>query len=77
MKTLYPALMSSFDDKYWNLSQAAAWVVYREIELVEKTAEPPYETPSMCPKGADVRQSDTVNDGAVCEGPFWAIFEGM
>lgn len=40
MKTLYPALMSSFDEKYWNLSQAAAWVVYREIELVERTANP-------------------------------------
>lgn len=26
---------SPFDDKYWNLAQAAAWVEYREKQLVE------------------------------------------
>lgn len=31
--------MSNFDSKYWNLTQAAAWVVYRKRELVEKFAE--------------------------------------
>lgn len=28
--------MPSFDAKYWNLSQASAWVVYRKRELVEQ-----------------------------------------
>ena len=33
--------LSPFDDKYWNLAQASAWVVYREKQLVEhfKTAD--------------------------------------
>ena len=28
--------MPSFDSRFWNLSQAAAWVVYRKRELVEQ-----------------------------------------
>ena len=28
--------MPNFDSRYWNLSQAAAWVVYRKRKLVEK-----------------------------------------
>ena len=31
--------MSSFDARYWNLSQAAAWVVYRRRDLVEALAD--------------------------------------
>ena len=32
--------MDSFDDKYWNLAQAATWVVYREKELVTRFEQP-------------------------------------
>ncbi|MBT6218522.1 MAG: hypothetical protein HN578_04100 [Rhodospirillales bacterium] len=28
--------MNSFGDKYWNLAQSAAWVIYREKELVDQ-----------------------------------------
>lgn len=28
--------MQIFDSQYWNLSQAAAWVVYRKLKLVEQ-----------------------------------------
>jgi hypothetical protein len=35
--------MSSFDDKYWNLSQVAAWVVYRDQQLIEILVEPSRE----------------------------------
>jgi hypothetical protein len=35
--------MDSFDDKYWNLAQAAAWVVYREKELVTRFEHPTRE----------------------------------
>jgi len=31
--------MTSFDARFWNLSQAAAWVVYRERKLVEQFSE--------------------------------------
>ena len=31
--------MSKFDGKFWNLSQAAAWVVYRNRKLVEEFFE--------------------------------------
>ena len=27
--------MRSFDSRYWNLTQAAAWVVYRSRQMVE------------------------------------------
>ena len=32
--------VSSFNSRYWNLAQAAAWVVYRERKLVEQLANP-------------------------------------
>ena len=32
--------MSNFDSKYWNLSQAAAWVVYRNKKLVGEFSMP-------------------------------------
>jgi hypothetical protein len=32
--------MSAFDERYWNLTQAAAWVVYRSTELVEQFVRP-------------------------------------
>ena len=32
--------MPNFDSRYWNLSQAAAWVVYRKRKLVEKFSMP-------------------------------------
>jgi hypothetical protein len=35
--------MDSFDDKFWNLAQAAAWVVYREKELVTRFEQPTRE----------------------------------
>jgi hypothetical protein len=35
--------MDSFDDKYWNLAQAAAWVVCREKELVTRFEQPTRE----------------------------------
>ncbi len=31
--------MPNFDSRFWNLSQAAAWVVYRKRKLVEEFAE--------------------------------------
>ncbi len=31
--------MPNFDSRYWNLSQAAAWVVYRKRKLVEEFSE--------------------------------------
>ncbi len=31
--------MQKFDARFWNLSQAAAWVVYRKRKLVEKFSE--------------------------------------
>ncbi len=31
--------MPDFDSRFWNLSQAAAWVVYRKRNLVEEFAE--------------------------------------
>ena len=31
--------MPNFDSRFWNLSQAAAWVVYRKRNLVEEFAE--------------------------------------
>lgn len=31
--------MPNFDSRYWNLSQAAAWVVYRKRNLVEQFSE--------------------------------------
>ena len=30
--------MGAFDDKYWNLAQVSAWVIYREKKLVEQMA---------------------------------------
>ena len=30
--------MTAFDEPFWNLAQAAAWVAYRETELVEQLA---------------------------------------
>lgn len=51
---------SPFDDKYWNLAQAAAWVVYREPRLVDefqvadRTAYMALGMyPSMWPKGRE------------------------
>jgi hypothetical protein len=35
--------MDSFDDKYWNLAQAAAWVVYREKKLLTQFEHPTRE----------------------------------
>jgi hypothetical protein len=35
--------MSSFDDKYWNLSQVAAWVIYRDQQLIEILVKPSRE----------------------------------
>ena len=32
-------IMPTFDSRYWNLSQAAAWVVYRDWKLVEEFLE--------------------------------------
>ncbi len=32
--------MDAFDDKYWNLAQAAAWVIYREKKLVTQFEQP-------------------------------------
>ncbi|MDG2260589.1 MAG: hypothetical protein P8L68_19120 [Paracoccaceae bacterium] len=31
--------LSAFDDKYWNLAQACAWIEYREKHLVEELAQ--------------------------------------
>ena len=39
----YVLQMDSFDDKFWNLAQAAAWVVYREKELVTRFEHPTRE----------------------------------
>jgi len=33
------ASMPNFDSRFWNLSQAAAWVVYRKRKLVEEFSE--------------------------------------
>jgi hypothetical protein len=56
-----------FDDKYWNLSQACAWVVYREKQLVKDfnvTDRTAYMAlgmyPSMWPAGR--KQYDAVED---------------
>jgi hypothetical protein len=35
--------MDPFDDKYWNLAQAAAWVVYREKKLLTQFEHPTRE----------------------------------
>lgn len=50
--------MTEFDNPDWNLSQAAAWVVYREKALVEQCAKPTASSfsaielyPSMWPNG--------------------------
>lgn len=50
--------MTEFDNLDWNLSQAAAWVVYREKALVEQYANPTASSysavelyPSMWPNG--------------------------
>lgn len=32
--------MSAFEDRYWNLTQVEAWVIYREKALVERFAVP-------------------------------------
>ena len=32
--------MTHFDEPFWNLAQAAAWVVYREKKLVDNLADP-------------------------------------
>jgi hypothetical protein len=49
---------SPFDDKYWNLAQASAWVEYREKQLVEELAQADRDAymaigcyPSMWPAG--------------------------
>ena len=52
--------MTQFDTPYWNLSQAAGWVVYRERQLVEQLADPADGAfaaismyPSMWPEGRE------------------------
>lgn len=51
-----------FDDKYWNLSQASAWVEYREKQLVEELRIADRDSyiaigfyPSMWPPGREQR----------------------
>ena len=36
----YAHQMDTFEDKFWNLAQAAAWVIYREKELVTQFERP-------------------------------------
>lgn len=36
--------MTHFDEPFWNLAQAAAWVVYREEKLVDSLANPTAES---------------------------------
>jgi hypothetical protein len=52
----------SFDDKYWNLAQASAWVEFREKQLVEELTEADRDNyiaigfyPSMWPPGRKKR----------------------
>ena len=52
--------ISSFSDRYWNLAQAAAWVVYREKDLVDQMKNATRHSleavslyPSMWPSGRE------------------------
>lgn len=54
---MYPLAMDGFDHPFWNLAQAAVWVVYREKDLVEQMANADRDSyaaigmyPSMWPK---------------------------
>lgn len=54
---MYPLAMDGFDHPFWNLAQAAVWVVYREKGLVEQMANADRDSyaaigmyPSMWPK---------------------------
>ena len=59
--------MTEFDNPDWNLSQAAAWIVYREKTLVEQCVNPTTSSfsaielyPSMWPK--ERKQHGSLND---------------
>jgi hypothetical protein len=59
--------MTSFDDEYWNLCQAAVWIEFRERPLVARFADPDGDAyralhfyPGMWPP--DRKQQATLND---------------
>ena len=59
--------MGGFDHLFWNLAQAAVWVVYREKDLVDQMANADRDSyaaigmyPSMWPK--DRRRQANVNE---------------
>ncbi len=73
--------MSNFDSKYWNLSQAAAWVVYRNRKLVEefsKQSAEHWRGLLMYPKMHDYTREGDLNDlvNALTLGKLTALGRG-
>ena len=55
--------MDPFDKKFWNLAQAAAWVVYREKELVTRFEQPTREGPRTIAGSPSCRRSHLGDQG--------------
>ena len=60
--------MDFFDEKFWNLAQASAWVVYREKELVTQFEHPTREAFRSLGMYTSMEPTSRKSEGRVGDG---------